>query len=191
MVVISVSFFSQNILNRAIGDIVLVGKNPHTIRTLSGRMNIWKTYIEVAKEKPIFGHGFAITTRIGKFRVNNAHNIILAIFLDLGIVGLVIFLWGAQRLARECIPSSQQAMRGQLGSLGVFIAVFVACQSTPFIATHWHAPNAVFTLFFALHTLYLRPLALVASPSPPLARPRHGRIVRDVRSRRFSQPLLH
>ena len=188
-VIIIAIFLSQSLLNRNISDIILAGKDPHSVRTMSGRMHIWTTYIEVAKERPILGHGFAITTRMGAFRVNTAHNVILAIALDLGIVGLCLFVWGGQRLVRESTQPGSQPMRGRLGALGVFIAAFIACQSTPFIATHWHAPNAVFALFLALHTLYLRSPALVASSSSTPVGLRRNRYVGDVWSRRFRKPL--
>jgi len=189
LVIIITVLFSQNILNREVSDIILAGKDPHSVRTMSGRMHIWTTYIEVAKERLILGHGFAITTRIGALRVNTAHNVSLAIALDLGIAGLFLFLWGGLRLVRESIQPGPQPMRGRLGALSVFIAAFIACQSTPFIATHWHAPNAVFALFLALHTLYLRSPALAASSSSTPIGLRRERFVRDVWSRRFRKPL--
>lgn len=190
IIIVSMLSFSKNILNSKMSDIVLAGKNPEAVSTLSGRMHIWTTYMDVAKERPILGHGFAIATRVGTFRVNTAHNVLLAIALDLGLVGLCLFLWGAQRLARECIRPEPQPTKGRLGVLSVFIAALIACQSTPFIATPWHAPNAVFALFLALHTLYLcSPAPAALSASLP-GWPPHQRLVRDVRSRRFSQPLI-
>ena len=190
IMIVSMLSFSKNLLDSKVSDIILAGKDPEAVSTMSGRMHIWTTYMDVAKERPILGHGFAIATRVGTFRVNTAHNVFLAIALDLGLVGLCLFLWGAQRLARECMRPEPQPTKGRLGVLSVFIAALIACQSTPFIATQWHAPNAVFALFLALHTLYLwSPAPEAVSASLP-ARPLRQRLVRDVRSRRFSQPLI-
>ena len=190
IMIVSMLSFSKNLLDSKVSDIILAGKDPEAVSTMSGRMHIWTTYMDVAKERPILGHGFAIATRVGTFRVNTAHNVFLAIALDLGLVGLCLFLWGAQRLARECMRPEPQPTKGRLGVLSVFIAALIACQSTPFIATQWHAPNAVFALFLALHTLYRwSPAPEAVSASLP-ARPLRQRLVRDVRSRRFSHPLI-
>lgn len=71
--------------------------------TLSGRTNIWMLVIEAIKVKPLFGYGYGafwqVDTGPSEFITNlldmpldQAHNGYLNITLELGVVGLVIFL---------------------------------------------------------------------------------------------------
>jgi exopolysaccharide production protein ExoQ len=76
----------------------LLGKNA----TLTGRSNIWESVIGLAQQRPVFGWGwvsywapwvepFTGLAREGGVNQYQAHNAWLDIWLQLGIVGLVVF----------------------------------------------------------------------------------------------------
>ncbi len=65
--------------------------------TLSGRTTvIWPKLIAIALEQPVLGLGYGgywlEPLRLGKLTINQAHNGYLDIFIELGSVGLIIFL---------------------------------------------------------------------------------------------------
>jgi O-antigen ligase len=145
---------SQTTLRLVSHQILLAGKDPDRVRTLTGRIPMWEYYFERAQEKPISGHGFAIATRIGGFYATTTHNFLLSVFLDLGVLGLLIVLWAVCRVISEMKQAGQNGAMGRTGLIGVFITAFVACQSAPFVAVVWSAPSAVFGLLLALHAYY-------------------------------------
>lgn len=75
-----------------------LGKDP----TLTGRTELWETLIQVASQKPIFGHGLGLFFRpeimyeyssdFG-WEAKSTHNSFIDLYLGIGFVGLCSFLW--------------------------------------------------------------------------------------------------
>jgi exopolysaccharide production protein ExoQ len=80
-----------------------LGKDP----SLSGRTDLWEVAIEKVVERPLFGYGYqsfwvdtgeanyvwnAIAKLQGDYKPPHAHNGFINISLDLGLVGLILFL---------------------------------------------------------------------------------------------------
>jgi putative inorganic carbon (hco3(-)) transporter len=64
--------------------------------TAQGRTDGWITYYEVGMRKPIFGHGLGSSKEANYHfsgRAQPAHNLWLEIFQELGIVGLIVFIF--------------------------------------------------------------------------------------------------
>jgi O-antigen ligase len=59
---------------------------------LSGRLDFWNIAIKYIAEHPIAGIGIGSFTVLNPFSVG-AHNIMLTLALDLGIIGAAIFIW--------------------------------------------------------------------------------------------------
>lgn len=70
-----------------------------SMRGLAGRPRIWRSTVDFWSESPWIGIGPGVfrlkndlTTSAGVERVHNTHNIFLQVLVDVGIVGLVLFL---------------------------------------------------------------------------------------------------
>jgi O-antigen ligase len=72
--------------------------------TLTGRVPLWHGLVELAMERPIIGHGW--TAVFGGYfspvheaiiqsnwSASDAHNAVLQIWLELGVVGVALFVW--------------------------------------------------------------------------------------------------
>ena len=111
-IIFSISFFIILLTNI---DLIFsfLDKDP----TLTGRTDFWPYIIDYIYQRPLFGWGFAaffvesnqvaaaIFATIG-FGINEAHNGILQLFLDVGFVGaaLFLFLWVRNVIwAMKCI----------------------------------------------------------------------------------------
>jgi len=92
--------------------------------SLSGRTDIWQGVLEMVKEKPTLGYGFYAAWRSEQVAyviervwvwTPSAHNSYLHCLVDLGIVGLVLFLG---YLFQTCINWGKCYIRygGELGS---------------------------------------------------------------------------
>lgn len=73
--------------------------------TLTGRTDLWMSVLEMIKQRPWLGYGYqafwngldgpsAVVWRAEAWRVPDAHNGFLDLLLQLGIVGMVVFLVG-------------------------------------------------------------------------------------------------
>lgn len=71
--------------------------------SLTGRVPMWGALIPVAQERPLFGHGYAATFGgffspihevwiVARWQPAHAHNAVLQIWLEIGVVGVVLFL---------------------------------------------------------------------------------------------------
>lgn len=95
--------------------------------TLTGRTEIWILLVDVVRQRPILGHGFGGTFggyfspvhelwASTNWEPRHAHNSLYQILLDLGIVGLALFVWTFVRGVRRSIAFVQQVP----GALGLF-----------------------------------------------------------------------
>lgn len=120
-----VLFFNQD----KIDDIILAinpGKTMESIKTGNGRDEIWAALLENAKQRPVFGWGYACIERtaqdvISGQLLSDAHNNYIGVYGSLGIVGLVLFVW---HLVVSLFTSFANNMRH--GYLGVFTALVTA-----------------------------------------------------------------
>ncbi len=71
--------------------------------TLTGRVPLWENLIPIALEKPFLGHGFGATFNgffspvhevwtQNRWNPSHAHNALLQIWLEIGIIGVVLYL---------------------------------------------------------------------------------------------------
>jgi len=136
--------------------IVFPGKSQGTVAGLHGRLNIWSICLDEIMESPVFGHGFVVTTRVLGVG-NGAHNALVQVALDTGLIGIGLFLYGVLRLIREAVLALRMAAPGSVGCLAAFAAASVQSMATPFVAGSWGAPTFVFTAILAFFTLYVFP----------------------------------
>lgn len=112
-----------------IDDIILAlnpGKTKEAIESGNGRDAIWAALLENARQKPIFGWGFACIERTAQHvlqdqLLSDAHNNYIGMYGSLGIVGLVMFVW-------HLLVSAFTAFANKMkpGYLGLFTAIVTA-----------------------------------------------------------------
>lgn len=88
MVVLALNYFYGDWLF----NLVFPGKTISSVEIMSGRINLWSSYIDKIIEKPWMGWGFAAFSRIQDLYNIHAHNSIIEIFGGVGIIGLFFFI---------------------------------------------------------------------------------------------------
>jgi len=106
---------------------------------LAGREHIMPTSLKMFLERPLLGwrpiiYERELGRRLGGYR-KDAHNILLQLLLEGGIVGTVPFLMGLWR----CAQTAWQARTGRLGllPLALLITVLAAAMAQPFLLMKW------------------------------------------------------
>jgi len=149
-VIISIAAISGQGLVEAVHETLLLSRPAEQLSTLTGRLNVWDSFIDQALRRPWLGYGFAAGSRVGDHYMNTAHNVFLAVFLDGGIFGGVLLLIVLVTLTIKTLNEIRRGTVGAKGISGVLLAALIACQSTPFFGVYWSAPSAVFAGFIAL-----------------------------------------
>ncbi|MGH9893274.1 MAG: O-antigen ligase family protein [bacterium] len=107
----------------------------------SGRSNNWTLLIEILLREPVtlvFGYGWGMAKRLSDV---SAHNTYLDLFVDLGIIGFMIFvslLWGVIRVARRAIDRATGDLQAELGAflvgfLSLCFAIFFVNLFSPWL----------------------------------------------------------
>lgn len=118
-------FFNQDMIN----EIILTlnpGKTIEMIESGNGRETIWKTLMQNANQRPIFGWGFACIERTAQNVLqgqilSDAHSNYIGIYGSLGMIGIIFFF-------SHIIFSSYTAVKYRMrpGCLGLFTAIAAA-----------------------------------------------------------------
>ncbi len=137
--------------------------------TFSGRTDIWEAAISIGIDRPILGHGYRTFWTRGltnRLLIGNGHNSFLDIWLELGMVGLGLFVTTMVVTGRRALRRLAQSndRRGQWYVMYLlFMVVFgMAAQVFP---DHGTIP---WVLYVAV-SMYLTPLAVaegVGTTSP-------------------------
>jgi len=98
-----------------------------------GRMGVWMDTVDMIKDRPVFGHG--INTYMKEFQKYRqmpwqyptyAHNCYLQIAAEMGLFGLMVFLWIVGKFFRRTIMSYKEGL-GEIDSnllLGIMAGLF-------------------------------------------------------------------
>jgi len=147
--------------------------------TFSGRTDIWAAAIEVGSDKPLLGHGYRTFWTRGltnRLLTGNGHNSFLDIWLELGTIGLGLFLTAFIVTGRRALKRLAQSndRRGQWYVMFLlFMLVFgMAAQVFP---DHGTIP----WVFYIAITMHLTPYAMAQEqvgqrrrhPDTPLRQP--------------------
>lgn len=143
--------------NRLYGDvfneILFPGKTAAGVEMLSGRTNIWEYYIELIKQKPVAGWGFAALARISKLYTTHTHNSLIEIAGGVGIIGLLFYAIYLIRMFIKLLLNIRAPY--SVGVIGALAAGFVNGNAISFMGS---AAGAIFFAFiiwnvFGLYTL--------------------------------------
>lgn len=102
---------------------IMPGKTMEVIESGTGRDYIWDNLIEIAKQKPLLGWGFACIERVNPFIIKNqilsdAHSNFIGIYGSLGIIGLIIYFAHVLSCLRFSLIKHKN--KGMLGLLCAF-----------------------------------------------------------------------
>ncbi len=168
----------QDAIEDATYTYLLPGKTPEKVTSMTGRAEMWEWAMGMVEAKPFLGHGFAVATR-ENLKANSAHNTVVAILLDTGIVGLLVFAVAAGRILKETASGAKLGRPGSVGSWCMFIAAIVNCMGVPFLGVDWRPSTQVFALFLALYSLHVLGRRRMLDPPRPFPVPRRRERVRS------------
>jgi O-antigen ligase len=103
------------------------------------RITIWEDAVEVIESNPLLGTGFDTYQwmgRVGPYR--DTHNYYLKVFLELGLVGLVVFLMqlrAAGVMSWRLFKSREDPLLSALG--GAFFAMLMCAAVVNFFGDRW------------------------------------------------------
>jgi len=139
--------------------------------TFSGRTAIWAAAIDVGSDKPLLGHGYRTFWTLGltnRLLIGNGHNSFLDLWLELGLVGLGLFIASLVTTGRRALQrlAHTNDRRGQLYIMFLlFLVVFgMAAQVFP---DHGTIPWVLFIVI----SMYLTPFS-VAQTIDQMGHPR-------------------
>jgi O-antigen ligase len=134
--------------------------------SLHGRITLWEQYIEEIKQSPLYGHGFAISSRLARFYTTNTHNGLLAALLGTGLIGFGLVVWGGCRLVREMRSAIQARQIGALGCAAALTAGLVNNLSISIVGEQWREPSFVLVTILSFHLLFVFKQQEAVSGSP-------------------------
>ena len=150
--------------------------------TLTGRTGIWTEVLRIIDEKPLLGWGYKamwvkddpttvqVDERNGGWGVPSAHNALLEVTLELGLLGLTVILiilgdalW---RGLRCCLAG---VLPLGLFSLIFFLGVLIAGQTIETVGLNQEIDWLVFTILYFYCGIHLSSLKVLARPKrlPP------------------------
>ncbi len=131
-----------------IKEVIYAGKSEEQIRNASGREALWTAYIKGWLESPIIGHGFivgekgSIAAKYIAFATNTAHNMIISVLVNTGLIGLFLwtnFMW---KQCKVCLKLSKKKNKYALACFPAIVAIFINANSFPVIGSEW-SPTSV------------------------------------------------
>lgn len=123
--------------------IVFGHKSQEMIESGSGRRELWEAYIEGWKDSPLVGYGFivgekgAVASRYIAFATNTAHNMMISVLINTGLIGLFIWLYFLWKQCWICWKYSLRKNPYALTCFPAIIAMFVNANSFPVIGSEW------------------------------------------------------
>lgn len=129
-------YFNQDLIEELIL-VIAPDKNMDTIKTGNGRDTIWEALLEMARQKPIFGWGFACIERtcpdaISGQQLSDAHSNFVGMYGSLGIVGVVLFVF--HLLASLLKAFSCRIKPGYLGLFAALVTALINSYSYGFLS---------------------------------------------------------
>jgi len=145
-VVIGISF-------QYVGDLLAPGKGWEGVAHGANRVSVWEPVLNAVRKHPIRGFGFGIGTKFMDFNVKqyvtSAHNSILEVLINTGIIGLCIYLIGITRLLFATYRQARLALPGSAGIFAATVGAIVNSMSgAPIFGFTWtHVAFAFFVMY--------------------------------------------
>lgn len=132
-----------NIFEESIFHIIFGNKSAAQISSGTGRQQLWEAYIKGWKESPWLGHGFivgekgAIASKYILFATNTAHNMMISVLINTGIIGMVFWLMFLWKQCKTCWVNSLRENPYALICFPAIVAMLVNANSFPVIGSEW------------------------------------------------------
>lgn len=135
--------------------IIFPHKNVHSVTSISGRMYLWKGYIDIWLKRPFRGWGFAVGERAGKsfgfMYALSAHNGYLSILMNTGLFGMLFWLVLFKRLIHSLLLQMIFCSPFAIATTSAFIVLAVNNNSVPIMGSNW---SPLSTMAFCLLTFW-------------------------------------
>lgn len=166
--------------------VLTLGRGPEDAGTLTGRVPLWQALLEQVQERPLIGYGYngymegdralRIANEVGAWSFGGAHNAYLSVVLNLGLVGLALFVTVIVfHLARVALR------RSEMQGLHVLFATVLFFHSVRgMMDASWVDPRPNFLGWFALGYLVFVPPPVLPSQEPPLTPASRSRLPSEV-----------
>jgi O-antigen ligase len=129
---------------------LMPGKTPEQIATMHGRTDMWKRYYKGIKERPILGYGFPVGEKKARkledgtvFGTASAHNSVIGVAINTGIVGLVLVFIGSIQILLATNSSITAGRSGGITIVAVLATAFLNSMAYPVMGSHWFWPTTV------------------------------------------------
>lgn len=148
-IIVAIFFYTiYQMFGDTIHRIVFGHKTQEMIENGSGRKALWTAYLKGWLESPLIGHGFivgekgAVAAKYIAFATNTAHNMIISVLVNTGLIGLglwIAFMW---KQCKICWKYSLKKNTYALTCFPAIIAMFVNSNSFPVIGSEW-SPTSI------------------------------------------------
>jgi len=129
---------------------LMPGKTQAQIATLHGRTDMWKRYYRGIQKRPILGYGFPVGEKRARvledgtrFGAASAHNSIIGVAINTGVVGLVIMVLATMQMLLATNVSLSVGRAGGITMVAVMATAFLNSLSYPVVGSHWNWPTTV------------------------------------------------
>jgi len=142
--------FQKDLLSSAIS----INLKASETQSISEHYIMWHTALDLAADSPLYGHGFgqeirSFQTRIGR---GMAHNAFLSVFVEGGLIGLFLFIWPLEYLARRLWTFAHGSLYDMRAVIGLSFLFGIIIQSLSQSALYWHKPPM---LMLSLLSVYI------------------------------------
>lgn len=141
-------FMGYLVMGDFVKEVVYAGKSEEQFKNASGREALWIAYIKGWLESPIIGHGFivgekgAVAAKYMAFATNTAHNMIISVLVNTGLVGLFMWIAFMWKQCKLCLTYSYKKNKYALICFPAIVAMLVNANSFPIIGSEW-SPTSV------------------------------------------------
>jgi O-Antigen ligase len=138
-------------------------KSLEEIQTFTGRRNLWEDLSGLVHESPLLGRGFVASTRAGDLKLASAHNVLMQVMMDTGLLGAGLLTLALIALGVSCIRPLNHRSPGSAGFAAAFVALAPVNVTIPVWGAGWERVVLAWAFLVGLHTFSSRQ----QNPGPP------------------------
>lgn len=137
------------------------GKTTEHIRSLRGRTTLYQGFWDAFQEHPFLGYGFASGEKSikvsGGVVFNSAHNSVLSVAVNTGIVGLTLFFVGFYRILSILYRADALGYNVAYPILVAMVVGLINSMSYPLVGSDWRFPTTPFLGIVAYASVFFTP----------------------------------